>query len=432
MNRAAYALMAGVLFLAAGCGARGGDGATGAYRPIATDAVVLWDRQTTESADLLQTYVEEFNADREGLPLRAEYIGDYDDILRKIRTSIQARTLPALAVGYESMTMEYIQAEAVVPLDPFINDPEAGLGADDMADFFPVMIETNKYPTFDNRMYSFPFCKSVLMMYFNKKVLADAGFDHPPATWDELLEQCRQIRAKSGKFGWAVSVDASTVDGMIFSMGGEVARDTQTLFDSPEALRVFKLFETLGEEKLAYQIQPGSYEDRAALAKDQVAFAFRSSSHRAPMAQLIGDPDRWGMARIPQGDPATPRTVLYGPNVCVFNTTPEQERVAWEFVKFFTQPQNSVKWALNTGYLPIRKSAANDPAMLAFWDEWEYNRAAFDCLSFARPEPNLLGWQEVRSLIATAQSAVLSGAMTAEEATKDLKAKADAVLASQE
>ena len=401
------------------------------YRPIETDKVVFWDRQTTEAADLLGGIIDDFNAKTDGLPVEAQYSGGYADIFRKVSVSIQAGTLPAMAVGYESMTAEYIRAGAVVPVDPFIEDPEIGLTPEDMDDFFPVVIETNRYPDFDNRMYSFPFSKSVLIMYFNRRVLAEAGINGPPETWDAFLEQCRQIRERTDKYAYAIHADASTVDGMIFSMGADVVDGKETLFDSPEALEVFRLHETLATERLAYQIPPGSYDDRDAFAQDRVAFVFRSSSHRAYFEQIMdGANDDWGIAQIPQADPQNPQTVLYGPNICIFNTTPEQQRRAWEFVRYFTSTDVTVEWSLGTGYLPIRKSAAAHPDMVAFFDEWEYNRVPFDCLAFARSEPNLAGWQEVRDLIEKAQTGVLSGRISADEAAAQLKRDADAVLAS--
>lgn len=426
--------------LLAGCGAPGQPAPTGAggapsertFEPMDRNAVVFWDRQTTETAQLLRTIVGEFNAGRQGLPVKVENPGGYDEIFRKITASIQAGKLPALAVAYESMTTEYVRAGAVRALDDFVQDVDVGLAREDLDDFFPAALETNRYPQFGGKMYSFPFCKSVLMMYFNKRVLARAGFTEPPKTWDEFIEQCRQVKARTGHPAYAISVDCSTIDGMIFSLGGEVVSGNETRFDSPEALRAFTILETLVKEGLAYQIQPNTYDDRVTFAQDKTAFFFRSSSHRPYTMELMGnDPERWGMAMIPQGDPANPRTVLYGPNICIFNTTPEQERVAWEFIKTFTSKETSVRWALGTGYVPIRKSAAENPDMQAFWREWEYNRAAFDCLPFAHAEPNVAGWQEVRTLVERAETDVLTGLKTAAEAVRDLKAKADAVLQEQ-
>ncbi len=402
------------------------------YSPIDPSYAVFWDRQTTETARLLRELVAEYNAQRpEGLlPVKLEHVGGYSDIFRKVSASIRAGELPGMAVGYQSMTAEYILADAVTNLDPFLGDPESGLSQEDLDDFFPAVLETNIYEGHDSRMYSFPFCKSVLMMYFNKRVMARAGLDHPPRTWDEFMDQCRQVMERTGKYACALDVDCSTVNGWIFSMGGDVISGRKTQYDSPEALRVFEIIQTLADEKLAYQITPGTYDDEVALANDEVAFTFRSSSARTALTVLMeGDLDRWGIAPIPQADHENPGTVLYGPNICIFNTTEDQQRAAWAFIKYFTSPETTVKWALGTGYLPTRKSAARDPAMRKFWDEWEYNRAAFDCLHYARPEPTVLGWQEVRGLVEKAETAILTGLKTAPEAARELTRQADALLA---
>lgn len=420
------------LFAAAISCSGGGGQPGGAFKPIDPSAAVFWDRQATETGELIRKLTDDFNRDRQGLRVKLEHAGGYSDIFRKVTASIRAGSLPSMAVAYQSMTAEYAQAGAVVALEGFVNDPEVGLSKEDLDDFFPVAIETNKYPAFGGKMYSFPFCKSVLMLYFNKRVLGEAGFENPPKTWDEFLEQCRGVKAKTGKFGYAVSVDCSTIAGMIFSMGGEIVSGNETLFDSPQAMRAFGLIETLAKETLAYQVAPRSYDDEIALAGDEVAFVIRSSSGRTAVTAIMqGDLEKWGMTRIPQDDPDNPSTVLFGPNICIFNTTPEQQRAAWDFVKYFTSPETSVRWALGTGYLPIRKSVADNPKMKAFWDAWEYNRAGYDCLPFARSEPNLTGWQEVRGLVEGAETAVLTGMKSARKAAIELKQKADAVLARQ-
>ncbi|GMV99104.1 MAG: ABC transporter substrate-binding protein [Candidatus Hydrogenedentota bacterium] len=417
-----------------GCGGSGtGSGPASEdapFKSIDPAAVVLWDRQTQEFSDLIKNIADTFNKDREGLPVRVEYMGDYSDIYRKVTLSIQAGELPSMAVGYESMTAEYVRLGAVRPLGEFIRDPELGFSEEEIADFFPGVVDTNRYGQFGGEYYSFPFCKSVLTLFFNKRVLKKAGFDGPPQTWDDFLEQCRAVRAKTGNYGYALNADCSTLNGMIFSRGGDIVSGNQSLYDSPQSIAAFEFLETLAKEKLAYQITPGTYDDREAFAQDKAAFFFRSSVHRPFTQKLMqGDQDAWGLAMIPQADPANPSTVLYGPNVMVFKTGNEQERVAWEFIRHFTSPEISSNWALITGYIPMHKSSAADPRVQAYWKEWEYNRVPFDSLAVARAEPNLVGWQEVRSLVERAWSDVMSEVKTGREAALELKQQADAVLA---
>ncbi len=382
------------------------------------------------SAELLRTMAEEFNRSHDGLPLKVERTGGYGDIFRKVSASIQARTLPAMAVSYESMTTEYVGSGAVAPLDQWLSDSEHGLSEAERDDFFPVMFETNTFAEHGGKMYSFPFAKSVLVLFFNQHLLDAAGIAGPPATWDQFLAHCRQIKARTGKYGYAIAVDCSTVDAMIFSMGGRVIEGRETQYDSAEALRVFELLDTLVREDLAYVISPGTFDDNVALSNDQVAFTLRTSASIPSIAELIGkDARHWGVAPIPQANPAKPATVLFGPNVTLFNTTVEQQRTAWAFVKYFTSAEATVRWSLATGYLPLRRSAADHPAMIAFWREWAYDRVAFDCLDFARPEPNVAGWQEVRAAVEEAETAVLTKMKTAAQAASELKKKADAILA---
>ncbi len=399
------------------------------FKSIDPNRAVFWTRQTQIGLKLLRSLVHDFNEGREGLEIHAEPAGNYGDIFKKVSAGIHAKSLPSMAEAYESMTYEYAKAGAAIALDDFVKDPQLGFTQADLDDIFPAFIETNTYTALGGKMYSFPFAKSVLMLYFNKRVLDKAGISEPPGTWEEFIEQCRQIKDKTGKFAYAASIDCSTVDGILFSMGGDILRGAETLYDSPESLKVFEIFETLSKEKLAYYVTPGTFDDQAAFVQDKVAFVFRTSVGQIYFEELMqGDRDSWGMVRIPQDDPSRPGTILFGPNVSIFATTEEQQRTAWEFMKYFTSKDVSVTWALGSGYLPIRRSAVEDERMQKHWAQWEYNREAYDCLDFARAEPNLPGWQQIRPLVENAQTAVMAGLKTAKKATTELKLAADVIL----
>ncbi|MBW7864670.1 MAG: ABC transporter substrate-binding protein [Candidatus Hydrogenedentes bacterium] len=427
---AAAALVLAAVLSGCGDGRRGPAAEPGVFTPVDPRNAVLWDRQITESGELLRRLVGEFNALHPGMPVKVEHAGGYADIFRKVSASIQAGVLPAMAVSYEPMTSEYVPTGAAVALDPHVQNPDTGFSQAELEDFYPAMLESNRFSGHGGRMYSFPLYKSVLMLYFNRKVLEAAGLDTPPATWEDFLAQCRRIRQKTGKPAHAVNVDCSTVNGLIYSMGGDVFRDGETLYDSPESVAVFELYETLLREGLAYATPPGSYDDNVALAKGEIVFTLRTSSARSDVRLMMREGiDHLGMARIPQKDPARPATVVYGPNVTIFNTTPEQIQTAWAFVKWFTTPEVSARWSAETGYLPVRRSALNQPVLQALWAEWDTAREPFDCLAFARGEPNIAGWQQVRDLVARALSEVLAGTKTGREAAAGLKRDADRALA---
>lgn len=409
-----------------------GCGGEGIYKPLNETEVVFWDRQTAESAQFIRDKANEFNIVFPGLPVKVERAGGYSEIFRKVSASIQAGYLPAMAVSYESMTSEYVPTGAVISLDDYINDKEIGLSEEDLNDFFPSVLETNKYKDFGNKMYSFPLAKSVLVLYYNVDVLREAGLGGPPETWEDFLDCLRLIKKRTGKYGYAISIDCSTVDAMIYSFGGEIVSGRTTLFDSREVIEVFRFLRKLVDEDLAYLIPPGSFDDQIALAKGEVAFIIRSSSLRVSLEQIGREKSfNWGIARLPHLRGVSPVTVLFGPNITIFRTNEIQQRRAWEFVKFMTSYESVVQWGINTGYVPMRRSSANHPDMIKFWEENPKAKVPFECLEFAKPEPNLSGWQQVRDLVEGALLEVLSLMDDPENVCIRLKRKADAVLSLQ-
>jgi len=400
------------------------------YQPIDASSTVLWDRQTTETGELMREIAKRFNAGNPPLPVKIETTGNYGEIYQKTMAGIQAHRLPAMAVSYESMTAQYAASGAVTPLDDFISDPEQGLSKTDLEDFFPAVLESNQFAEQGGATLSFPMTKSVLVLYANHRVLRAVGIASPPTTWEEFLTQCRTIKDKTGKPAYAVSVDCSTVSGMIFSMGGEVFVDGAPQYDSPAAIQAFELLQTLIKEELAYQIPARTFDDETAFAGDQIAFTLRTSAGSANMAVAMGGKNAdWSLNRIPQANPERPATVLFGPNVTVFKVGTAQEATAWAFVKYFTTKDIMAEWCLATGYVPFRKSVAGDPRMVAYWDAWPSNRVPFDALAYARPEPNMAGWQEIRKLVEKAETTVLTGLKTGREAAEQLQRDTIAALA---
>ena len=216
-----------------------------AFKPISSDTAEFWDRQTTIAADLLSDITADFNEGFSGLPVASISSGGYGDIYKKVIASTRAGVLPARAVAYENMTAEYMKLGAVRPLDSFISDPDSGLSQEELDDYFPAMLATNTFEQFDNQILSFPYTKSVLVLYYNNNVMRAAGLKTPPKTWDEFIDQCRAIRAKTGKHAIALDIDCSTISGMIFSLGGDILKDGKLLYDSPASIRAFEIIETL-------------------------------------------------------------------------------------------------------------------------------------------------------------------------------------------
>ena len=71
--------------------------------------------------------------------------------------------------------------------------------------------------------------------------------------------------------------------------------------------------------------------------------------------------------------------IIAGTNVVIFaDSSREKQEAAWEFVKWFTSPEITARWAVATGYVPVRKSSLRSEAMQKRFDEVDGLRDALD------------------------------------------------------
>jgi ABC-type glycerol-3-phosphate transport system substrate-binding protein len=389
----------------------------------------FWHTRTGAQQVVLQDLVREFNRTSGGKPIVPVYVRDYQDVRTKVLNGIRTHRLPLLAVCYESQVQEYAGAGVVKPVEDFVRQPGVGLSESDLGDIYSQFLETNRFSRFGNQLLSFPFTKSLLLMAYNQTLLQGMGTASAPTLWTEFQTVARAARSRTGRTPCPFVMDASTLDGMIFSYGGEVLEPDgkTTLFDQAPTIRTLAMLRDWSQQGIATETPAQNL--LGLFGSGQVPFLFGTSSGRTPMEKQVGDKFQWDVAIIPHAPGVRPVTVLYGPNVCIFKRTSEDELLAWRFINYFTSAPVTARWSRETGYLPVRKSAATLPEMESFWKSNPRAFHAFQMLPRSKVEPNVPGWDDVRRWLQEAASLVMSGRTTPEAAAQALKQKADARLA---
>ena len=399
--------------------------------------VLFWHVSTKIHEELLLQLIDEFNTTNEwGITVLPEYGGYYGDIRTKILAAIAASAPPDLSIAYANQVAEYADAGVIEPLDDYIDSLLFGLKPGDMNDLYTSFLETDRNPVHDNKMMSFPPSRSMELMYYNIDWLERLGYDKPPETWAEFKEMCMAATDEAaGTSGYALSVSASTLAGWIWSRGGDViAADGQTaVFNSPEGVETLAFLKELIDGGYAYQIAE-RYGDQTDFANEKALFAIGSTAGLPYYAQAIADEDTgepnfdWSVAPFPHST-ADPVVDVYGPSICVFQTTPEKQVASWLFVRWFTQKEQTVRWAMVANYFPVRRSAIESAEMQAYMDENPQYLKAFGFLQYGRGEPTIAGWETVRSLMGDAVTAVVTGQMMPQEALDYAVEEANAALA---
>ena len=125
-----------------------------------------------------------------------------------------------------------------------------------------------------------------------------------------------------------------------------------------------------------------------------------------------------------------PRKDLFsGTNLAVLKSTPEKERAAWDFIKWLTEPKQSAYWTVQTNYLPVRKSALNDPSVKDYIARTPRFQVALDLIPYGHSGPSVPGWTEGHQALQDAVTAAVSGTADPKAALDEAARKTDAALA---
>jgi multiple sugar transport system substrate-binding protein len=113
------------------------------------------------------------------------------------------------------------------------------------------------------------------------------------------------------------------------------------------------------------------------------------------------------------------------------NNGAQRVQGAWDFIKWFTSPAEHLKYATQTGHLPLRKSETKLPAYKAYLAKFPWSAvfvANLDNVTKARP--NIAAYPRISQALGQAIQAVLLGKMTPQQALSSAEQQVNGILAS--
>jgi multiple sugar transport system substrate-binding protein len=395
--------------------------------------VVYWHNRPQKDQDLLTTMLDEFNKSNPyGITAKAEIAGaSYNDVYNKINAAIQAGQPPEISVAYQNQAAFYRGQDAVIDLNPFVASKKYGLTDAEKADYFATFLASDANPQFKGERLGFPTQRSMEVMYVNMDWLKKLGYNEVPKdwkTWEEAV--CKAAEPANKKYGWAFRHDASNFASQVFSRGGRIlAEDGQSyVFNSQAGVDTLAMIQRLFKNKCAVEIPTSErYGEQNRFAAGEILFVFASSSGLPFYQDVVakGAKFSWDVAMLP--NTGKPAINLYGASISVYKTTPEKELAAWLVVKFLGEKAQTSRWAVSTGYLPVRMSAKSE-VVAAYKANPAWGSAAdtyakmFDWIQYAMIESPVAGYDPVRTLIDEMATKLVT------DSTVDVKTLVDGVV----
>jgi multiple sugar transport system substrate-binding protein len=373
--------------------------------------VTFWHVMGGPLGKTLNSLIDEFNRENPDIHITSISMGNYQALSQKIMASVLAKNPPTLAQVYESWTASLKNANVIEPIQKFI-DGKNGLTKKDIDDIFPVFVRDNEW---NEKFITFPFNKSVTTYFYNVDMFKKNGIDHFPETWNEFLLVAKKL-TKDKVWGTAFPVSASMFEQMLYAKGGKLLDNTgeKAVFDSKEGCEALQfIYDLIYKYKVAHLTT--GYEHQDEFLAGKVAMISGSSVSYA-FIQLSKPNFEIGLGPAPSDKERV--VFIAGTNVAIFkDATVKQKEAAWRFIKWFTSREIQAKWALGTGYLPVRKSVLNLPVVKKRFKEIKGLDSVWKQLGYALIEPREHGWLIGRRLLSDiGVEPALRGTMKVEDA----------------
>lgn len=294
------------------------------------------------------------------------------DTISSLQTQLSAGSQPdVVQLGFSDLDFAVNQLKAA-PLDDLVGKDTVQANFDGAE--HPYAPTARELGDWEGKTYGVPFVFSTPMLYFNKKLFADAGLDagRPPATWADVHQAARTIKKKTGKDGAYVDCLSKAAKDWCFqalvrSNGGSVIsadRDALTFAEQPSVDVVRSMQKMVASGAMPNRTQMQAVE---AFTRGDLGMILESSAVQGTFLEGAGEKWELGAAAMPSftGKQAVPTNS--GAALFVFAKDPAKQRAAWELITYLTSEKAYTTIATKIGYLPLRTGLVDDPDGLAGW-----------------------------------------------------------------
>ncbi|MCQ2776546.1 MAG: extracellular solute-binding protein [Bacilli bacterium] len=357
--------------LLAGCAQDKGDGFT---------HVKFWHTMGQANQEMLDRMISSFEEANPDIKIEAYSQGGYDDIAKKLGDAIPAGTTPTMSFCYPDNVASYIKSGAVENMASYVTNAEYGIDTSDYVKEY--WDEGTNYE--EEGLYSVPYAKSTEVIFYNATVFKEKDYK-VPTTWDEMWALCAQIQKDYSNVKYPLGYDSDSnlfitmceQQGIAYTTKEGADQASHFTFNNDQAKAMVTTLKEKYEAKLL--ITKGSLPNNTytstMFTNGELMMSIGSTGGTTYNKSLNFD---IGVAPIPGS--ANRHVISQGPSICFFKRAKAAEKVAaWKFYQHITNAENSAKFAMATGYEPVRNSSYNTPEFKGYMDEGTKTDEGYVC-----------------------------------------------------
>lgn len=401
-------------------------------KDVSGTEISFWHSMGGVNGQAIDALVEKFNKENEyGITVNAQYQGEYDDSLNKLKSAQIGNMGADLVQVYEIGTRFMIESGWITPMQNMVDA--------DNYDLSQIEPNLSAYYTIDDELYSMPFNSSTPIMYYNKDMFEKAGITEIPdsleaieAVGDKLLSDGGAGEVMSlGIYGWFFEQFMGK-QGLEYANNGNGREEAATAVAFDEnggAKNILTAWKSLYDKGFAPNVGKGGDAGLADFSAGKSAITLGSTASLKQILQDVNGKFEVGTAYFPkikssdEGGVSIGGASLWALN----NNDPKKTRATWEFVKFLISPESQAYWNAQTGYFPVTTAAQDEQVFKDNVAKYPQFQTAIDQLHDSSPEYTgalLSVFPEARATVESEIENMLNGNEDVDGAVKNM---ADAI-----
>ena len=362
----------------------------------------------------MNAIVDRFNRENQwGITVIPQDRGLVLDPLASVESAFEEGLMPHIMVGESSVIAGWYQSGLTVDLNPFMNDPAAGMKEVVQRAFYPGVF--SEFILDGSVRAGIPFSQSIQVIYYNESWAQELDINSLPVTVEDYWEHSCSPAGDGEPAGLVLSPQAANILSFIYAYRGDpyISVDEGYRFSSREIREFAGDWRELSLDGCGQLISnypnPMAIEGEYERFNQREALMIMGSSlmqeHIQTGPSQTGRADDWQMLPFlgPDGTKAVASEVQ---SVVIFKAQPEVELASWLFLKYLTSSEVQAEWSQYSGYYPARKDS------LQFLQEFREENPAWasglELLKYSRSAPLHPSWQTVKLALEDAFEEILA------------------------
>lgn len=329
----------------------------------------FWYAGGKTAVNVFQEIVDDFNGSQDKYEIVTTTQADYTETYEKLQAGIAGNNAPDMVLLDVDASQNLNEKGLLADLNEFIKE-DSDFQEDDYISVFYGQGESE-----DGKRYSLPAYGTTQVLYYNIAAFEKAGIDPESIkTWQDLAEAAKTMTSADGSFvGWEpMWGSGNLVDAALSNGGTLLSEDGKTvMINSEEWVEVWESFRQWIHEDKIMKVNSGGqgweywYTTIDDVLQDKAGGYTGSSGDQADLDfSLVAAMEQPGFNDNPSAPTAGALQLAM-----LDSSSDEEKQGAYEFMTFFTSPENQAKWSMATGYIAVRQSTMDVEEFKAYTEE---------------------------------------------------------------